>query len=38
MLRGEKNQPEIALNSIKSSENIAKAENILMPLPVQLIA
>lgn len=37
MLR-ENSRPEMALNSIKSSENIAKAENFLMPLPVKLIA
>lgn len=35
-VKGEK--PEIALNSIKSSEKIAKAENFLVTLPVQVIA
>lgn len=31
-----KSQTEIALNLIKSSEKIAKAENCLMTLPVEL--
>ena len=37
MLR-KKSQPEIALNLIKSSKKIAKAENFLVTLPIQLIA
>lgn len=37
MLR-KKSQPEIALNLIKSSEKVAKAENFLVTLPIQLIA